>query len=583
MKKISLQTAFVFFSVLFLSFGVLAQEQKAHKAKHYIDSNGKLFWNKKMPVYLKIFSDPNGEGITLKSDKQEEYVNPYYFDDEGKNQIKTKYAVDKKTGKRAMPQIEVSWDVMVDGKAPKSKLRFSDAPNFKNTDKQFFGKNLKASLNAKDAISGVEKIYYSLNQADFSEYTQEFEFYEEGDICLKFYSTDNVGNAEEVQEKHFTIDITPPETTHKIEGIILGDVISENSKINLSAEDNLSGIKTIFYAIDGGEKKIYSENISVKKLSNGKHQIVYYSKDNVNNIENEKSYTFYLDKLPPIVAADILGDRFVINDQVYFSGRTKLKLTAVDNKSGVEKIMFSVDGKDFSLYSQPFYLPSISGLHIVRYYADDKMKNRSKSSKSYKSNFEEFEHNVKRAYVDLTGPTISQQFIGAKFVRRDTTVIGPKTKIKLKAFDSESGLKYISYSLDQDKEELKYETPFTLSGDGKHFIEYFGYDNVNNRNKKDFVVILDHRPPEIEYNFSVKPVGKKSSILVFPDNVKLYLSATDRTIGTKNIYYKINNGKEQRFTKPISGFKKGTLNKIEIRSVDLFDNEQKIEIEFYLL
>lgn len=81
-----------------------------------------------------------------------------------------------------------------------------------------------------------------------------------------------------------------------------------------------------------------------------------------------------------------------------------MKLTAVDNKSGVKEIRYSIDGKDFEVYDQPFYLPSISGAHTVRYYSIDNMANQTVGRKG--SGYEEFKHNVSKVYLDLTGPSI---------------------------------------------------------------------------------------------------------------------------------------------------------------------------------
>jgi hypothetical protein len=63
------------------------------------------------------------------------------------------------------------------------------------------------------------------------------------------------------------------------------------------------------------------------------------------------------------MSADVLGVRFIVGDRIYFSGRTKLKLTAVDKKLGVKEIKYFIDDMG-GAYSDPFYLPSKAGRHI---------------------------------------------------------------------------------------------------------------------------------------------------------------------------------------------------------------------------
>jgi hypothetical protein len=72
-----------------------------------------------------------------------------------------------------------------------------------------------------------------------------------------------------------------------------------------------------------------------------------------------------------------LGDRFIVDERVYFSGRTKLKITAIDNKVGIKKVMYSVNEEAFSAYAEPFYLPARQGTHTIKYHAIDSLDNRT--------------------------------------------------------------------------------------------------------------------------------------------------------------------------------------------------------------
>jgi hypothetical protein len=197
-------------------------------------------------------------------------------------------------------------------------------------------------------------------------------------------------------------------------GLAQGKVISSSTKIYFTPTDSISGVAKTFFRFDDEPPRLYTGGIlDFNYLNDGEHTLYWYSMDNVRNNEPEQKFEFYLDKTAPIMSADVLGDKFIANDRVYFSGRTKLKLTAVDNKAGIKEVRYSIDGGEFRPYIDPFYLPSKSGIHIIRYYALDNMENEGAGARDAK--FDEYKHNVSAVYVDLTGPALRHTYLGPKF------------------------------------------------------------------------------------------------------------------------------------------------------------------------
>ena len=320
------QTTFLM-CLLLLTIGVFAQTPIQHPKKYYVDGNGRLFWNRMLPFYLKIMATPGDTGVMLHSESTPQYVDPCFFDTEGKNPVRTIYAVDKTTMKTVVPQLEVLWEVYADGLAPKTVSAFIKSPYYKSPTQRYYGNGLVVPLKATDEMSGVENIYYSVNQANYAKYSDTIRLSTEGEYNLQYYSVDNVGNAEVPIKETFTVDLTTPATVYAIKGLSLGNIISGGTAFILTATDQLSGVAKTYYKIDEGKEILYDgKDILVSSLIDGEHTLSYYSIDKVDNRETVKSYTFYLDKLAPILASDVLGDRFIVNDQVYFSGRTKLKL-----------------------------------------------------------------------------------------------------------------------------------------------------------------------------------------------------------------------------------------------------------------
>ncbi len=567
---------------------IVAQTLPSFPIQSYRDAKGKLYWNRAQEVYVSLSSTPNGKRENLEGESTGDYDNPFYFDTEGKNYIRSKWAVNKETKKTIYPQQELLFEVYADGLAPITKHTYQNATYYyQNKNKiRIYGKNLSFSLSAKDGVSGVQTTMYSINGKAYAKYSNPLKVQTSGKQVIKYFSVDNVGNMETLKESSFMIDIAPPKSNCTVLGIKLGEenIVALKSKIYLEATDDVSGVYKIYYTIDGGSKLVANGNpLNLSVLKDGSHVLKYYAVDHVKNEEKEQEFKFYLDKTAPITASDVLGDRFIVDDQIYFSGRTKLKLTAVDNKSGVKDVLFSIDGKEFESYEDPFYLPSEQGFHMVKYFALDNTENLTVSPAELGKKYLQFKHTVDKIYLDLTGPSLNYSISGSKFYTRDTIFVGPTTKINLRATDKESGLQYISYSLDNQQKENVYNKPFTL-GDkksGMHKVEYFGYDNVNNRNIGQFYVFLDTQGPEIGHKFSVLPIGKsESGVAVYPAYCSVFVTLQDLLTGVGKIYYSINGGQFLPYKNFITNFQKNKTYNIKIKALDKLGNESIQTIMF---
>ncbi len=578
MKKILSLASLIIFAVN--SYG---QNIDSIQPVSYRDAKGNLFWNKKLPVYIHISSSPNEKGDNLEASNKA-YSNPYFFAKEGTNSFLIQGVTNKQTQK-SNTKIYAQFPVIVDGSSPYTQRYFTHAPKGLNSKGIYYGVGLKISLKAHDKYSGVKKILYSLNNSEFEEYTDTLKTFTDGDYSLKYFAIDNVGNIEKLHEIQFTVDTRAPQTARRIVGEYIPELetLSERSKIELLPKDSSSEIKYTKYQIDNFPPKLYANTpISVKNLKNGYHNIKYFSVDKVDNIEDTITYKFYVDKVPPILTSDVLGDRYVVNDQVYFSGRTKFKLICVDNKSGVDSLKYSVDNQPYIDYKEAFYLPRIPGYHYVSYYAKDKFGNTTHADSWENTPYQTYGYNVEKIYIDLVGPNISAKFTGFYYFVNDTVLLGKDAGIVLQGYDRESGLQYLSWALDGEKEETKYTHPIKITTHGKHVLEYFGYDNVNNRNVGKLIFYADFVPPEIQFYYSVESIGTKKGLEKFPSNLKIYLSATDKQVGTKKIAYKLNDNDKKTYDKAITGFKKGSENTLTIYATDNLNNTSEKTIHFYV-
>jgi len=550
-----------------LAGSISAQKPEEHQKTTYTDSLGRFIVHVDMPIYIYVATSPNETPRRLdRSDEKGKEKEPFYLDGPGEHFIRHMDNINHRA------EIFPIW---ADGQAPLTTFTLTGAPIFVNSGVTFFGQGLTASLKATDNKAGVKQIYISTDDgASFSPYkSTSVNTGVEGKYKYSYYAADNVGDVETVKHKEFVVDLSAPVTQHQITGITKNDIVAPTIQITLSASDNLSGIERTTYRFDNETGKPYRQGatISVSHLSEGQHTLYYYSEDRVRNKESEKSFSFYLDKTPPIMSADVLGDKFIVGDRTYFSGQTKLKLTAVDNKSNVKEIRYSINGGPFVEYVEPFYMPTKTGRHAIRYYSVDEMGNSSSG---------DYTHNSGIVYVDLTGPVLSHEFSGPTFRKGDVLYISPETKITLKGVDTESGMQYISYNMDRQTDEIRYNAPFSIQESGAHTVRYFGYDNVSNRNSSNFEITVDGEGPEIINTFSVKRIDESSSDEVYPSYVLLYLAATDLMTGNAEIYYSINGGNELLYNAPIRNFVKNTSYIVTIRAKDKLNNFSTKTISF---
>ena len=115
------------------------------------------------------------------------------------------------------------------------------------------------NLTAYDNGSGVNHTYYRTwhagNWTNWIEYVNNFSLHEEGKYYIEFYSIDKAGNVEEINNKTYWLDNSPPVTTLKIgEPKYVGNAtyINAYTLFNLTANDkNGSGVNFTWYMIDG--------------------------------------------------------------------------------------------------------------------------------------------------------------------------------------------------------------------------------------------------------------------------------------------------------------------------------------------
>lgn len=166
----------------------------------YVKDN-KLYYNKNLPVYFWISSDSSNtsQDVILTSEISAKYSNPMYFDTEGFNTFQCNTSDKKPKGKTN----NTTFKIYADDYPPSLEI------NFKGTlivsSPKTYKKGLQIIAKAKDYISGIYAIYYSLNNASFEIYNSPIKFENTGEYNLKVYVEDNTGNISEIKTYKFIV------------------------------------------------------------------------------------------------------------------------------------------------------------------------------------------------------------------------------------------------------------------------------------------------------------------------------------------------------------------------------------------
>ncbi len=576
-----------FLASLFLA-SATAQIQLQHDKKVYVSADKKVYINKDQPIYFRISTSPdaNAPSYILPSEQTAQYANPMYFDTEGRNTLRSPSAVDSITKKTILPKQDVQFDMYADGINPATTMHITGSDKHISHNKIYYGQGLKMALKAKDGISGVDKTYISINETpytDFAAITSPFEMQKE--YTIKYYSVDNVGNVEVPLTISFETDYTAPLTNFKILGESKGNVLSSKASISLTSIDTLSGVKAIMYSINDASAKVYTAPIPLSVLKDGKSKIRYYAIDYVGNKEEERiiaastetmgentdasAFSFYIDKEAPTISSEIIGDQHK-GKQLYISARSKFQINAIDEKSGVDKVLYSINNSTLKdIYAEPFTLNN-SGAQSIFFASSDNVGNFALAK-------------TQQLYVDASQPSTKHAFIGNQYKSRDTLFITSNTKLSLTSIDAGSGISSIKYIIDGKTPE-NYTQSIQFDREGFHSVEYGATDNVNNAEEtKKCTFIIDNTPPQILYHFSVKEIGEKTvrneKYTIYPSNAMLYLAATDNNSGSESISYRVNDQKETLNQIPIKGFTPGNY-QVEVLANDVLKNKTSLIIRF---
>jgi len=212
---------------------------------------------------------------------------------------------------------------------------------------------VQVTLSATDDDSGVDYTMYRINNGTWTTYSSSFIVSDNGHYQVDFYSADNAGNDEAVDNVNFKINISVPTTVATFNpstpdganGWYLGTV-----EVTLTASDP-DGINYTKYRVGNTAWQTYTGPFNVS--TDGINVVEFYSVDNEGNVEDTKSTTVKIDTEAPAVSLLrpqfgylYLFDRQLIplsGGRTVSFGRLTVVASALDDASGIGNVTFYVN------------------------------------------------------------------------------------------------------------------------------------------------------------------------------------------------------------------------------------------------
>ncbi len=255
-------------------------------------------------------------------------------------------------------------------------------------------RNTPFTMNFTD-VSGIDHYWIEFN---FSHSVSPDTFFfdwevPDGKYNLTLGAVDNLGYNTSGEELWIYLDNTFPAVTESIDiyyvdGVENNDFFVRNDTIfTLDAQDAASGLKMIYYELDGIERQYNdSSKISMEGLAEGYHNLKIGAEDNLSNKGNSiitgarQTGAFYIDITPPKVTPHYKGENHTLSgtDDVYIKDSTVISLAAEDisgnnPQSGVKDVWYRLDGGNVTWDDELLILNE--GVHNLMFGAVDNIGN----------------------------------------------------------------------------------------------------------------------------------------------------------------------------------------------------------------
>lgn len=433
------------------------------------------------------------------------------------------------------------------------------------------------TLIAKDNISGIDNIFYQIDNSTEQKYSKPISISElsPGEHKLHYYSIDNVENKEIEKELIFIHDTEQPDVQILVQGNIYEDgktVFSGlNPKITISATDTVSGIKSIRYELNGENAKEYSSGINLPG-TRGLQRVIYYADDNVDNQSKKQIKNIYLDLTVPKTYYRTTKSSFWSNDTLIISQNTGIIFTATDTESGVKECHIVLSGKDIILDNDTLYIQK-EGMYDIVYYSTDNVGNK-----------EQNQNLLIKVVSDMIQTDAKDNPENKIWLISDDKLIGSTNLpfyIRISDSPEEGAKSYLAFvPNEKDDNKITESLIFKKNGVNQISIEAAG-------GKQKFEVKIDGVSPQTKATYSGAEKYVSKGTIYFGSGLKVSLKSLENTTGIisgyENTFISINGGDFAKYSEELDIFGREQKYVLKYYAVDSVQNKEKTLIDsFYI-
>lgn len=423
----------------------------------------------------------------------------------------------------------------------------------------WYNSPLIVTLSATDAESGVASTAYRIDGGMLQAYEGvPFSITPEGPHTLEFNSTDNVGNAEPVQNRSVPIDSVPPSATAQLQGTLDPSGWYRSAvTIILTASDATSGVASLEYRVDGTGWQPYADAFV---LGEGEHALEYRAMD-VSGLVDAHRVDARVDGTAPTCDA-FMGGR--LGDNGWWRGDVVLTLACADATSGIASSEYRLDSSPWVEYTAPTTLPLSDGSHTAAYRAADHAGNVAPEG-------------LLIIGIDREGPTVAivAPVPGMWFN-------GSAVTVRWSASDSTSGVDRFEVSVDSASPQAVSSMEIPLDGleEGLHAVTVRAIDAAGNTADGTVTFGVDTQEPAISI------ASPAPAAVVTDRRVRLEANAIDATSGVALCLAALDGREPEEFQLPGTVVYEGLADgahTVRIACSDLAGNEAVVTRAFVVV
>ncbi|WP_210503403.1 OmpL47-type beta-barrel domain-containing protein [Nocardioides xinjiangensis] len=321
--------------------------------------------------------------------------------------------------------------------------------------------------------SGVASTEYRIDGGEWTAYDGAVTL-ADGVQTVEYRSTDEAGNAEDVQQSEVKVDTVPPATGATQERA------GNGVRVVLEATDATSGVATTEYRLDGGDWTDYSDPVVVTGA--GDHTVRFRSTDVAGNVEEEGSIEVTVDGPP----ADTTAPETTVTTAPaspdgsagWFTTAPKVTLAATDADSGVARTEYRLGNGAWTAYSAPFTVTT-QGRQVLEVRSVDRSGN------------------IETAQSTTLAVDTGEPDVAISGIRARTYPSHKATAVAWTATDATSGVRGVRATLDGEPVEAGEWGMWNLST-GRHVLTVTATDVAGNTDSQTVVFTVQATGKSLE-------------------------------------------------------------------------------------